>query len=170
MVVYSMVRAIGKISLIQFFKEMSEAMLLRFHASSVGTLPFNMECTKRLGVKKEVSAQFASQGDHQYGWNRDLSGVLYLSPRYSAWILPCPAADRYPDGGWPIGTAGRRTQGGNHAVHGASERGTSAGRIALCCRIDRILDIARTTVNIEATRRGMQYASMPWELQKEQAR
>ena len=57
-VVYSSaVKAIGKISPIRFFKEMSEAMLFAFSsASSVGTLPFNMECTKRLGVKKEVSS------------------------------------------------------------------------------------------------------------------
>ena len=135
-VVYSSaVKAIGKISPIRFFKEMSEAMLFAFSsASSVGTLPFNMECTKRLGVKKEVSSFVLPLGATI---NIDLSGRVrcIYRPDIRHGSYHVPAADRYPDG--DAGFHRNRRGAGlrsDHAVHGASERGTSAGRNRACCR------------------------------------
>ena len=61
--------------------------------------------------------------------------ALYLSPRYSAWILPCPSRLTVILTATlaSIGTAGAGFRS-DHAVHGASERGTSAGRNRACCR------------------------------------
>ena len=57
-VVYSLtVRTLGGLSPIEFFKGMMPAILFAFSsASSVGTLPLNMECTEELGASKEVSS------------------------------------------------------------------------------------------------------------------
>lgn len=56
--VYSIsVKAFAGISPITFFKGMMPAILFAFSsASSVGTLPLNMECTEKLGAKKEISS------------------------------------------------------------------------------------------------------------------
>ena len=57
-VVYSVaVKTMGGISPAKFFKEMLPAIMFAFSsASSVGTLPINMECVEKLGAKKEVSS------------------------------------------------------------------------------------------------------------------
>lgn len=56
--VYSLaVRAIGGMSPLKFFKGMMPAMLFAFSsASSVGTLPINMECANKLGPLKKLLA------------------------------------------------------------------------------------------------------------------
>ena len=57
-VVYSLtVKAMGGLSPIQFFKGMLPAILFAFSsASSVGTLPLNLECVQKLGAKKDVAS------------------------------------------------------------------------------------------------------------------
>ena len=57
-VVYSLsVRVAARMSPLRFFKEMLPAMMFAFSsASSVGTLPINMECTEKLGADKDVSS------------------------------------------------------------------------------------------------------------------
>ncbi|WP_303866472.1 dicarboxylate/amino acid:cation symporter, partial [Senegalimassilia anaerobia] len=56
--VYSgMVKAIAKMGPLTFFKGQLRAMTFAFaSASSVGTLPINMECSEKLGVRREVSS------------------------------------------------------------------------------------------------------------------
>ena len=58
MIVYSIaVKTMGGISPTRFFKEMLPAIMFAFSsASSVGTLPINMECVEKLGARKEVSS------------------------------------------------------------------------------------------------------------------
>ena len=57
-VVYSStVKAMGGLSPLAFFKGMAPAMIMAFSsASSVGTLPLNMECSVKLGAKKDVAS------------------------------------------------------------------------------------------------------------------
>ena len=51
------VKAFAGLSPFRFFQHMSEPMLFAFSsASSVGTLPFNMEATRHLGARKEISS------------------------------------------------------------------------------------------------------------------
>ena len=56
--VYSLsVRAMGGMSPAKFFKGMMPAIIFAFSsASSVGTLPINLDCTQKLGAKKEVAS------------------------------------------------------------------------------------------------------------------
>ena len=57
-IVYSAtVSTLGGMSPIRFFKGMMPAIMFAFSsASSVGTLPINMECTEKLGASREVSS------------------------------------------------------------------------------------------------------------------
>ena len=57
-VVYSLaVKTMGGMSPIAFFKGMLPAMMFAFSsASSVGTLPINMECVENMGASKEVTS------------------------------------------------------------------------------------------------------------------
>ena len=51
------VRGFAKMSPLKFFRAMGEPILFAFSsASSVGTLPFNMDATEKLGARKEVSS------------------------------------------------------------------------------------------------------------------
>ena len=51
------VATLGKVSPLQFFKGMLPAIMMAFSsASSVGTLPFTMECSEKLGAKREISS------------------------------------------------------------------------------------------------------------------
>ena len=153
-VVYSSaVKAIGKISPIRFFKEMSEAMLFAFSsASSVGTLPFNMECTKRLGVKKEVSsfvlplgATINMDGTAIYQgvcvvFIAQIFGMDLTMSQQLTVILTATLAS--------IGTAGVPGSGVIMLSMVLQSVGLPLEGIALVAGIDRILDMARTTVNI----------------------
>ena len=153
-VVYSSaVRAIGKISPIRFFKEMSEAMLFAFSsASSVGTLPFNMECTKRLGVKKEVSsfvlplgATINMDGTAIYQgvcvvFIAQIFGMDLTMSQQLTVILTATLAS--------IGTAGVPGSGVIMLSMVLQSVGLPLEGIALVAGIDRILDMARTPVNI----------------------
>ena len=153
-VVYSStVRAIGKISPLKFFKTMGPAMLFAFtSASSVGTLPFNMECTEKLGVDKEirsfvlplgatinmdgtaiyqgVSAIFIAQ---IFGINLTMEQMLMI-------VLTATLAS--------IGTAGVPGSGVVMLTMVLTTVGLPLEGIALVAGVDRILDMARTTVNI----------------------
>ena len=57
-VVYSLtVRTLGGMSPVKFFKGMLPAIMFAFSsASSVGTLPINLECTEKLGAKREIAS------------------------------------------------------------------------------------------------------------------
>lgn len=57
-VVYSLtVKVLGGLSPIQFFKGMAPAVIMAFSsASSMGTLPLNLECTEKLGAKRDVAS------------------------------------------------------------------------------------------------------------------
>ena len=57
-VVYSAsVKVLGHLSPIAFFKGMMPAIMMAFSsASSVGTLPLNLECSQKLGADKEVAS------------------------------------------------------------------------------------------------------------------
>ena len=51
------VKGFAGLSPIEFFKGMAPAMIMAFSsASSVGTLPINLECAQKLGAKKDVAS------------------------------------------------------------------------------------------------------------------
>ena len=153
-ITYSLsVKAFAGLSPLKFFKVMSEPMLFAFSsASSVGTLPFNMDATQRLGARKEVSsfvlplgATINMDGTAIYQgvcaiFIAEIFGIdLGLSQQITI-ILTATLAS--------IGTAGVPGAGMIMLAMVLESVGLPLEGIALVAGIDRILDMGRTTVNI----------------------
>lgn len=149
----SLVKAIAKMSPIRFFKGMGEAMIFAFSsASSVGTLPFNLECTQKLGAKKEVAsfvlplgATINMDGTAIYQgvsviFIAQIFGIDLTISQQLMIILTATLAS--------IGTAGVPGSGVIMLAMVLQSVGLPLEGIALVAGVDRILDMARTTVNI----------------------
>ena len=153
-VVYSLtVRTLGGLSPIEFFKGMMPAILFAFSsASSVGTLPLNMECTEELGASKEVSSFVLPLGAtinmdgtaiYQgvcaifiascYGIHLTLSQMVKI-------VLTATLAS--------VGTAGVPGAGMIMLAMVLASVGLPIDGIALVAGVDRIFDMGRTTLNI----------------------
>ena len=91
-VVYSLaVKTMGGMSPIAFFKGMLPAMMFAFSsASSVGTLPINMECVENMGASKEVTSFVLPLGATI---NMDGSGSMCNLYRVLLWNQPYTSAD-----------------------------------------------------------------------------
>lgn len=149
----SLVKAIAKMNPLTFFKGMSEAMIFAFSsASSVGTLPFNLECTQKLGARKEVAsfvlplgATINMDGTAIYQgvsviFIAQIFGVDLTISQQLMIILTATLAS--------IGTAGVPGSGVIMLAMVLQSVGLPLEGIALVAGVDRILDMARTTVNI----------------------
>lgn len=153
-VVYSSaVKGFSGISPLRFFKEQSPAMLFAFSsASSVGTLPFNYECTEKLGARKEIAsfvlplgATINMDGTAIYQgvsaiFIAQIFGVHLTLTQQLMVILTTTLAS--------IGTAGVPGSGVIMLAMVLQSVGLPLEGIALVAGVDRILDMARTTVNI----------------------
>ena len=154
LVVYSLsVRGLGGLSPLAFFKGMLPAIMFAFSsASSVGTLPINMECTQKLGATKEVSSFVLPLGAtinmdgtaiYQgvcaifiascYGINLTLAQMITI-------VLTATLAS--------IGTAGVPGAGMVMLAMVLTSVGLPVDGIALVAGVDRIFDMGRTTLNI----------------------
>lgn len=153
-VVYSStVKVIAGMSPVTFFKGMSQAMIFAFSsASSVGALPFNLECTQKLGARKEVASFVLPLGAtinmdgtaiyqgvcaifiaQIFGFDLTISQQITI-------ILTATLAS--------IGTAGVPGSGMIMLAMVLESVGLPLEGIALVAGIDRILDMGRTCVNI----------------------
>ena len=153
-IVYSTtVSTMGKVSPIAFFKGMAPAIMMAFSsASSVGTLPFTMECSEKLGAKREISSFVLPLGAtinmdgtaiYQgvcavfiaacYGIHLDLGSMITI-------IFTATLAS--------IGTAGVPGAGMVMLAMVLQSVNIPVEGIALVAGIDRIFDMGRTTVNI----------------------
>lgn len=153
-VVYSFsVRTLGHLSPVKFFKGMMPAIMMAFSsASSVGTLPLNMECTEKLGADREVTSFVLPLGAtinmdgtaiYQgvcsvfiascYGINLTLSQMLTI-------VLTATLAS--------IGTTGVPGAGMVMLAMVLQSVGLPVEGIALVAGVDRIFDMGRTVVNI----------------------
>lgn len=153
-VVYSTsVKTISGMSPLKFFKGMSPAMIFAFSsASSVGALPFNLECTQKLGAKKEVAsfvlplgATINMDGTAIYQgvcaiFIAQIFGFNLTIPQQLTVILTATLAS--------IGTAGVPGSGMIMLAMVLESVGLPLEGIALVAGIDRILDMGRTCVNI----------------------
>lgn len=153
-VVYSIsVKAIGDISPKTFFKEMLPAIMFAFSsASSVGTLPINMECVEKMGVSREVSsfvlplgATVNMDGTAIYQgvcaiFIASCYGIDLTLPQMLTIILTATLAS--------IGTAGVPGAGMVMLAMVLTSVGLPVDGIALVAGVDRIFDMGRTTVNI----------------------
>ena len=149
----SSVKIFGDIRPSAFFKEMMPAMMFAFSsASSIGTLLLSMECTQKLGAKKEVSsfvlplgATINMDGTCIYQgvcaiFIAQIFGIDLSIMQQLTIVLTATLAS--------IGTAGVPGAGVIMLAMVLQSVGLPLEGIALITGIDRILDMARTTVNI----------------------
>lgn len=153
-VVYSTtVKTMGGLSPAAFFKGMAPAMVMAFSsASSVGTLPLNLECAEKLGAKKDVAsfvlplgATINMDGTAIYQgvcsvFIAACYGINLTLPQMVTIVLTATLAS--------IGTAGVPGSGMVMLAMVLQSVGLPIEGIALVAGVDRIFDMGRTTVNI----------------------
>ena len=153
-VVYSAsVKALGGLSPLKFFKGMLPAIMMAFSsASSVGTLPLNMECTEKLGADREVAsfvlplgATINMDGTAIYQgvcavFIASCYGITLTFPQMLTIVLTATLAS--------IGTAGVPGAGMVMLAMVLQSVGLPVEGIALVAGIERIFDMGRTVVNI----------------------
>ena len=152
--VYSMtVKTLGGISPLTFFKGMAPAMIFAFSsASSVGTLPLNIECAEKLGADKDVTAFVLPLGATV---NMDGTaiyqgvcaifiascfGIHLTLPQMVTIVLTATLAS--------VGTAGVPGAGMIMLAMVLQSVGLPIEGIALVAGVDRIFDMGRTVLNI----------------------
>ncbi len=153
-VTYSLtVKLLGKMSPIAFFRAMMPAIAFAFSsASSVGTLPINMECSKKMGVKEEIYSFVLPLGA-----TINMDGTAIYQGVCTIFIACCYGIDL--DFGQmctvvltatlaSIGTAGVPGAGMIMLAMVLASVGLPVDGIALVAGVDRIFDMGRTTVNI----------------------
>lgn len=153
-IVYSLtVKALGGVRPLDFFKGMAPAMILAFSsASSVGTLPLNLECTEKLGAKREIAsfilplgATINMDGTAIYQgfcavFIASCFGIDLTLPQMITIVLTATLAS--------IGTAGVPGSGMIMLAMVLQSVGLPVEGIALVAGVDRIFDMGRTVVNI----------------------
>lgn len=153
-VVYSFaVKKIGGISPLTFFKEMLPAIMFAFSsASSVGTLPINMECTEKLGTSREIASFILPLGATI---NMDGTAIyqgvcaIFIASCYGIHLtLPQMLTIIFTATLASIGTAGVPGAGMVMLAMVLTSVGLPVDGIALVAGVDRIFDMGRTTVNI----------------------
>ena len=153
-VVYSFaVKTIGGISPLTFFKEMLPAIMFAFSsASSVGTLPINMECTEKLGTSREIASFILPLGATI---NMDGTAIyqgvcaIFIASCYGIHLtLPQMLTIIFTATLASIGTAGVPGAGRVMLALVLTSVGLPVDGIALVAGVDRIFDMGRTTVNI----------------------
>ena len=147
------VTVLGRMSPLRFFKEMLPAMLFAYSSSSgLATLPVTKRCVEKLGVNSKISSFVLPLGA-----TINMDGVaIYLGTAavfiahccgieltmgdYFAIALSCTIAS--------IGTPG--IPGGSLALMAMvfASAGIPIEGVALVAGIDRIIDMARTTMSI----------------------
>ena len=152
--VYStMVRTFSGISPLKFFKGMMPAMMFAFSsASSVGTLPLNMECADKLGAKKEIYSFVLPLGA-----TINMDGTAIYQGVCSIFIASCFGIDLTLNQMLTIVLTATLASIGTAGVPGAGvvmlamvleSVGLPVEGIALVAGVDRIFDMGRTVVNI----------------------
>lgn len=153
-IVYSLaVRAIGGMSPIKFFKGMMPAMIFAFSsASSVGTLPINMECATKLGASKEVVSFTLPLGA-----TVNMDGTAIYQGVCAVFIASCYGIDLTLPQMLTIVLTATLASVGTTGVPGAgmimlamvlASVNLPVDGIALVAGVDRIFDMGRTTLNI----------------------
>ena len=152
--VYSLsVRDMGGMIPAKFIKGMMPAIIFAFSsASSVGTLPINLDCTQKLGAKREVAsfvlplgATINMDGTAIYQgvcaiFIAACYGIQLTLPQMLTIVLTATLAS--------IGTAGVPGAGMVMLAMVLTSVGLPVDGIALVAGVDRIFDMGRTGVNI----------------------
>lgn len=153
-VVYSTtVKTLAGLNPIAFFKGMAPAMVMAFSsASSVGTLPLNLECAEKLGAKRDVASFVLPLGA-----TINMDGTAIYQGVCAVFIASCFGIDLTLSQMVTIvltatlasvGTAGVPGSGMVMLAMVLQSVGLPVEGIALVAGVDRIFDMGRTTVNI----------------------
>lgn len=153
-VVYSStVKLMAGLSPVKFFKGMLPAIMMAFSsASSVGTLPINMDCAQKLGAKKEVASFVLPLGA-----TINMDGTAIYQGVCAVFIATCYGIDLTLGQMVTIVLTATLASIGTAGVPGAGmvmlamvlqSVGLPVEGIALVAGVDRIFDMGRTTVNI----------------------
>ena len=153
-IVYSAtVSTLGGMNPVKFFKGMLPAIMFAFSsASSVGTLPINLECSTKLGADKEVAsfvlplgATINMDGTAIYQgvcaiFIASCYGISLTGSQMITIVLTATLAS--------VGTAGVPGAGMVMLAMVLASVGLPVDGIALVAGVDRIFDMGRTTLNI----------------------
>ena len=147
------VKVLSGISPVEFFKGMLPAIIMAFSsASSVGTLPLNLECVQKLGAKKDVASFVLPLGA-----TINMDGTAIYQGVCAIFIATCFGIDLTLGQQVTIILTATLASVGTAGVPGAGmimlamvlqSVGLPVEGIALVAGIDRIFDMGRTTVNI----------------------
>ena len=146
-------KTMARMSPLAFFKGMLPAMTMAFSSSSsVGALPLNIECSQKLGAKKEITsfvlplgATINMNGTSIYQgvcaiFIANVFGIHLTLTQQIMVVLTATLAS--------VGTAGVPGSGVIMLSMVLQSAGLPLEGIALIAGIDRILDMGRTVVNI----------------------
>lgn len=153
-VVYSgLVKVLAKMNPLKFFRGQSSAFAFAFaSASSVGSLPVNLQCSEKLGCSKEISsfvlplgATINMDGTAIYQgvcaiFIAQVFGIDLTVGQQVTIVLTAVLAS--------IGTAGVPGSGMIMLAMVLTSVGLPVEGIALVAGVDRILDMMRTAVNV----------------------
>ena len=147
------VAVLARINPLRFFREMAPAMLFAFSSdSSVATLPYTMQCTEHLGVKKDLGSFVLSLGA-----TINMDGVAIYLGVTSVFIATCCGIDLNMHQYLAIAMSATIASIGTPGVPGGSlalmamvfaSAGIPIEGVAIAAGIDRIVDMARTTMSI----------------------
>ena len=147
------VKTLGGTSPLKFFKNMIPAMIFAFSsASSVGTLPINMECCEKLGADKDTTSFVLPLGA-----TINMDGTAIYQGVCAIFIAACFGIDlSFGDMATivitatlaSIGTAGVPGAGMVMLAMVLTSVGLPVEGIALVAGVDRIFDMGRTVLNI----------------------
>lgn len=146
-------RLLAGISPVQFFRTMAPAMAFSFSsASSVGTLPINLECCEKLGAKRDISTFVLPLGA-----TINMDGTAIYQGVCAVFIATCYGIDLTLGQMITIVITATLASIGTAGVPGAGvimlamvleSVGLPVAGIGLVIGIDRIFDMGRTVVNI----------------------
>ena len=147
------VALLARMNPLRFFREMAPAMLFAYSSdSSVATLPYTMQCTERLGVQKDLGSFVLSLGA-----TINMDGVAIYLGVTSVFIATCCGMDLNMQQYLAIALSATIASIGTPGVPGGSlalmamvfaSAGIPIEGVAIAAGIDRIVDMARTTMSI----------------------
>lgn len=145
--------ALGRKNPMEFFRKMVPAMLFAYSSdSSVATLPYTMQCSEKLGVKKDLGNFVLSLGA-----TVNMDGVAIYLGVTSVFMATCCGIDLTMSQYIAIATSATIASIGTPGIPGGSlalmamvfaSAGIPLECVAIAAGIDRIVDMGRTTMSI----------------------
>ncbi len=144
---------LGKLNPITFFQKMTPAMMFAFSsASSVATIPYNVESTRKMGVRSEISNFVLSLGA-----TINMDGTAIYLGVTSVFIATCCGMDLTMQQYIAIALSSTIASIGVPGVPGGAlalmamvfaSAGIPIEGVAVAAGVDRLVDMGRTTMSI----------------------